>query len=103
LANIDESKQEYFIKLMKEMDDLIKEVVEEPLQASFTSVIHAFYNPRFMMSKRAYTKIGDTIDYKEVTRYEIMARFEKVKDWAIDKVTELSPYIRFTKQQQMIT
>ena len=89
--------------LVIEMDALIKEIIEIPLHADFVSIIHAFYNPRFMFSKQAYTKIGDSIDYQEVTRYEIMMRLEYVKDWIYDKIVELSPYIRFTRTQQMLT
>lgn len=90
-------------ELVTEMDARIRNVIEIPLHTDFVSIIHAFYNPRFMFSKRAYTKIGDSINYREVTRYEIMLRLENVKDWIYDKVVELSPYIRFTRTQQMLT
>lgn len=92
-----------FDELNEKLDKLIKEQVELPLQSQFVSVIHAFYNPRFMMSKRAYTKVGDSIDYREVTRYEIMMRLEIVKDFIYDEVVKLSPYIRFTKPTMALT
>jgi len=92
-----------FEDLLEELNKMIKEEIEIPLQSQFVSVIHAFYNPRFMMSKRAYTKVGDSIDYREVTRYEIMMRLEKVKDWIYDNVVRLSPYIRFTRTSTTLT
>lgn len=92
-----------FEDLVKELENRIKEEIEIPLQSHFVSIIHAYYNPRFMFSKRAYTKIGDSLDYREVTRYEIMMRLESVKDWIYDNVVQLSPYIRFTKPSQALT
>lgn len=69
---------------------------------SYTAIVNAYDNPRFMFKRRAYTKIGDSIDYKEVTRYEIENRLEVVKDWIYDEITQVSPYIRFTRQSQMM-
>lgn len=85
------------------MDNLVKEIIEVPLEASFTQIIHAFYNPRFMYSKKAFTYIGEGVDAREVSRYEIMMRLEYVKDWVYDEIIGLSPYIRFTRPQQMLT
>jgi len=90
-------------ELVDELDLMIKEIIEKPLNAPFVAIIDAFYNPRFIYSKRAYTKIGDSIDYKQVTRWEIRMRLEYIKDWIYDKATQLSPYIRFTRPSQMIT
>jgi len=92
-----------FEELVEELNDRIRTTIEEPLQSNFVSIIHAFYNPKFMFSKKAYTKVGDSIDYKEVTRYEIMMRLEKVKDWIYDQIIQLSPYIRFTRPTQALT
>lgn len=85
------------------MGNLIKEIVEVPLEATFTQIIHAYYNPRFMYSKKAFTYIGEGVDQREVSRYEIMMRLEYIKDWVYDEIIALSPYIRFTKPQQMLT
>lgn len=84
-----------------EMFKVIKRYIETPLKSDFVSIVNAFDNPRFMFSKRAYTKVGDSIDYKEVTRYEIRQRLEIVKDWIFDEVTRVSHEIRFTRQAQM--
>lgn len=92
-----------FEELLEQLDKKIRDEIEIPLQSQFVPVIHAYYNPRFMLSKRAYTKVGDSIDYKEVTRYEIMMRLENVKDWVYDNVVQLSPYIRFTRPTQALT
>lgn len=87
---------------VEEMFVVIKKYVETPLKSDFVSVVNSYDNPRFMFSKRAYTRIGDSIDYKEVTRYEIGERLETVKDWIYDEVTKLSSQIRFTRQAQMM-
>ena len=84
------------------MDLVIKKHIETPLMTNYTNIVNAYDNPRFMFSKRAYTKIGDSLDYKEVTRYEIENRLELVKNWIYDEVTQVSPYIRFTRQSQMM-
>lgn len=89
-------------ELIEELEKKIYIVIEKPLHSDFSSVIHAFYNHRFMFSKRAYAKIGDSIDYREVTRYEIEQRLEHIKDWVYDEVTELSQYVRFTNQQPIV-
>lgn len=81
---------------------VIKKYIETPLRADFVSIVNAYDNPRLMYSKRAYTKIGDSIDYKEVTRYEIEKRLEIVKDWVYDEITKVAPNIRFTRQANMV-
>jgi hypothetical protein len=86
-----------------EMEELIRQIVEIPLESTYVSVLHAYYNPRFYLSKRAYTYIGEGLDQREVTRYEIMMRFEYIKDWVYDSVMELTPLVRFTRPTQMIT
>jgi len=92
-----------FEELVEELQNRIRDEIEIPLHSQFVPIIHAYYSPRFMFSKRAYTKVGDSIDYREVTRYEIMMRLESVKDWIYDQVVQLSPYIRFTKSSQVLT
>lgn len=87
---------------VNEMNNVIYKYIEKPLMSDFVSVVHAFDNPRFAYSKRAYTRVGDSLDYKEVTRYEFEKRLELVKNWIFDEVTKLSPYIRFTRQTQMM-
>ncbi len=84
------------------LNKVMKMYVETPLKSDYVSIVNAYDNPRFMFSRRAYTKIGDTIDYKEVTRYEIGERLEMVKDWIYDEVTKISSEIRFTRQAQMM-
>lgn len=87
---------------LKQMDGMIKGYIENPLHSDFASVLHAFYSPKFMFSKRAYCKIGDVIDYKEITRLEIEQRLEIVKEWIYDEVTNLSYQVRFTNQQPIV-
>jgi hypothetical protein len=85
------------------LDKLIRVHIEIPLQSDFISVCAAFYNPRFMFSKRAYTKVGDIIEYREVSRWEIQQRLEYIRRWCYDEIVQLSPYIRFTRPHQMLT
>jgi hypothetical protein len=91
-----------FENKVNEMNKVINKYLEKPLMSDFISIVHAYDNPRFMYSKRAYTKVGDSLDYKEITRYELENRLEIVKNWIFDEVTKLSPYIRFTRQTQMM-
>lgn len=86
-----------FQKKANELQEMIKERVEKPFNAQLFSVLQAYYNPRFMFSRLAYCKIGDGIDMVEITRYEMTVIFEEIKDWVYDEVTNLTPYIRFTK------
>jgi len=91
-----------FPEKVEEMNDKIRAEIEVPFNADFVNIVHAFDNPRFMFSRRAYTRIGDSIDYKEVTRYDMENRLEAVKDWVYDNITEMSQYIRFTRQSGMM-
>ena len=88
-------------ELVAELDEMIHNLIELPLSSPFASVIHAYYDWRFINSRRAYTKVGDVIDYRIVTRYEINMALEQIKEWIYDRATQLSQYIRFTKQTQM--
>lgn len=78
------------------IDKMVFETIEKPLKAPFIAIIEAFYNPRFMYTKQAYTRIGDSIDYVQVTRWDIRMRLEKIKDYIYDRATMISSMIRFT-------
>jgi hypothetical protein len=86
---------------LEELNMLIKTEIERPLRTTFQSVNHAYYNPRFLMSKKAYCKIGDAMEYRMVTRYEIMMRLERIKDWIFDQCSLLSQSVRFSAIQQV--
>lgn len=85
----------------KNIDKMVYDWLEKPYNAPFIAIIEAFYNPRFMFSKQAYTKIGDSIDYVKVTRWEMRIRLERIKDYIYDRATMLSREIRFTHQQNI--
>jgi len=85
-----------FTEEVDQIDKMVFELIEKPYKAPFRSIIDAFYNPKFMYSKYAYTRIGDSVDYIEVTRYDMMLRFEKIKDYIYDKATQYANFIRFT-------
>jgi hypothetical protein len=86
---------------LTELDKLIKKEIEIPMRTTFQSVIHAYYNPRFLMSKKAYCKVGDSMEYRKFTRYEIMTRLERIKDWIFDFCSQLSPNVRFSTLMQV--
>jgi len=81
---------------VNKIDNMIFNTLEKPLKAPFIAIIEAFYNPRFMYSKHAYTRIGDSIDYVQITRWDIRMRLEKIKDYIYDRATMISNEIRFT-------
>lgn len=82
------------------IDKMIFDTIEEPFKAPFQAIVEAFYNPRFMYTKQAYTRIGNSIDYVEVTRWQMRMRFEKIKDHIYDKATQYSSLIRFTHSSE---
>jgi len=75
----------------------IEEKIEKPLNAPVFAVLQAYYNLRFMYSKLAYCKVGQGVDAIEITRYEMTVAFEEIKNWCYDEVTNLTPYVRFTR------
>lgn len=119
LYNLDPERRFYYLELVtqaeaifrilqyhekiSEMKKLILTEIEIPLMSRFKSVIHAYYNQKFMERRMAYTKVGDYLDYKEVTRFEIMERLEIVKDWIFIEITKITPHIRFTRYSQITT
>jgi hypothetical protein len=86
---------------MKKLEILIKNEIEKPLKADFLSVIQAYYNQRFLFSKKAFCKIGDNIDPVRVTRYDLFRRLEKIKDFIMDRCSELAQHVRFRAVQQV--
>jgi len=86
---------------LEKMQNMIRVNLEVPLKSDFESIVYAFYEPRFIMSKQAYTKVGDEIDYIEVTRYDINRALENIKNWIYDEVISLAQYVRFTRQSDI--
>ena len=84
------------------IDKMVFELIEKPFKAPFIAIIEAFYNPRFMYTKQAYTRIGNSVDYVQVTRWDIRLRLEKIKDYIYDTATTISPLIRFTHSSTAI-
>jgi len=87
---------------VEELNLMIKRHIETALNSDFVSVVNAYDNPKFMNSRKAFTRVGDSIDYKEITRYEIEQRLETIKDWVFDEVAVVSKDIRMTSQSQMM-
>lgn len=85
-----------------ELQKLIETRLEKPLSAPLFAILQAYYNPRFIYSKLAYCKIGDGIDSKEITRYDITMALESIKDWVYDEITSLSSFVRFTQNPSII-
>jgi len=85
----------------EELKTLIWQQIEYPFMADFSAVATAYYHPRFMMSKKAYTLIQEGGVYHKVTRFEMERRFEIIKTWISDKVIDLSQHIRFTRPTEI--
>jgi len=86
---------------VEQMDSLVWEQIELPFKANFTAICTAFYHPRFMMSKKAYTKIGSGYDSVKVTRFEMETRLENIKKWIYDEVIALAGLVRFTRPAEI--
>jgi len=84
----------------EELQRLIEEKIEKPMSAPLFAILQAYYNPRFMFSRLAFCKVGEGIDAKQITRYEMTVVLEELKDWTYDEVTKLTPYVRFTRTGQ---
>jgi len=82
---------------ISELNNMIKEHIEIPLEAPFVNIVTAYDNPKFAFTRKAFTMVGDGVDAREVTRWEIMQRLEIIKNWCYDEIIALSPHIRFTK------
>lgn len=80
-----------------ELQQMIHDRLEKPLNSQLFAILQAYYNPRFIFSRLAYCKVGSGIDSKEVTRYDLTVVLEELKDWAYDEVTNLTPFVRFTR------
>lgn len=87
---------------ISQLDTRIKTQLEAPLNAKLHSILKAYYNPRFLFSRLAYIRVGQGIDAIEITRYDIETVLEDIKDWVYDEVTNLTPYVRFTRQPEML-
>lgn len=80
-----------------ELEKKIFEGIEKPFSCKLFSFLQAYYNPRFINSRVAFCKVGQGIDTKEITRYEMTCILEEIKNWCYDEITKLTPFIRFTR------
>jgi hypothetical protein len=81
----------------EELDNQIRENLEEPLDRPIHAILDAYYIPRFYFSRLAYCKVGSGVDVRYVTRYQMTTELEKIKNWCYDEITGLTPYVRFTQ------
>lgn len=88
---------------IEELNNMIENKLESKLNAKLHAILKAYYNPRFLFSRLSYIRVGAGIDAIDVTRYEIETILEEMKDWVYDEVTNLTPYVRFTRQPDMIS
>lgn len=87
---------------IQQLNDMIRSEIELPLQTELLPLLDLLDDYRFREKKSAYIKVGDSIDYKEITSYEIKSRLERIKEFVYDKVTELSQEIRFTQSYDIM-
>ncbi len=82
-----------------ELQKMIYNELEKPLNAELFAILQAYYNIRFINSKLAYCKVGEGIDVQEITRYDLTVKLEKIKNWLYDEITTLTHQVRFTSNQ----
>jgi len=85
-----------------QLQKMIEEKLEKPMNSPLFAILQAYYNYRFILSKHAFCKIGEGIDTVEVTRYEMTVVLETIKEWVYDEITNLTPYVRFTRGGEAI-
>lgn len=85
----------------KMLDIMIRQKLELPLRSNFLAIVNAYDNPKFMFSKKAFCKIGDSIEYRKITRYEIFLALEEIKRWIYSECSVLANDVRFTAIQQI--
>lgn len=85
-----------------QLQKMIHDKVEVPFGAPLFAVLDGYYNFRFMYSKKAFCKIGEGIDQKEITRYEMTCVFEELKAWCDDEIIDLTPHVRFTQRSEFV-
>jgi hypothetical protein len=87
--------------LMAQLEFMVKKEIELPMRANFMSVLDAYYLERFMMSKKAYCKVGDLLEPVIVTRYALGRKLQKITQWILDTCAMLSQNVRFYGVQQV--
>jgi len=91
-----------FNEKAEKLVEMISEKLEKPFKSPLFAILEAYYNPRFLFSRIAYCKVGEGIDARQVTRYEMTVVLEEIKNWLYDEITALTPYIRFTRTSEII-
>lgn len=78
-----------------ELNLLVRKEIELPMKADYQTILDAYYDNKFLFSKKAFCKIGDPIEPIIVSRYEIGRRLQKITQWILDTCSELSNDVRF--------
>ena len=87
-----------------ELDQLVYEHIEEPLRAQFGIVVYVYDKARYSGKalNRLYVKVGDGIDARVITFFEIKVELDYIKDWCYDEVMQLTGMVRFTQPHQLM-
>lgn len=84
--------------MVAELDMYVFDNIELPLNARFPVIVEMYDKSRiYNRPKKSYTKIGDSIDYIEVTMWDIITILEDFRKWVNTRVLELAPLVRQTK------
>jgi hypothetical protein len=84
-----------------ELNILVRKEIEMPMKADYQTILDAYYDNKFLFSKKAFCKIGDPIEPIYVSRYEIGRRLQKITQWILDNCSELSNNVRFYSVQNV--
>jgi hypothetical protein len=82
-------------ELLAELELKIKKF-ERKFKTSFKNFEQAYYTQRFYFNKKAWCRIGDSVDYRKVTRYEMFYELELIKDWIYDSISVMSQRVRLS-------
>ena len=86
--------------LIYELDDMIKETIEEPMGSKIQLVLYAYKN---LPSLNSITKSRNPeYPHEYVTKLELKRLLDIIEDWIFDRVTEFESRIRFRDSQKIM-
>lgn len=118
IRNLDSLRPEYFTNLIKiskwlysislkgyyitELNHLITIKLEKPFMTKFKLIEKVYDEMKQVGNYSAYILVGDGIDSKEVTYFELKLIFDEIDEWVADTVAEISQDVRFTRPLEIL-
>jgi hypothetical protein len=87
-------------EMMMELELRIRKI-EKRYRTSLKNLEQGYYNQRFYFNKKAWCRVGDAVEYRKVTRYEMFLSLEEIKDWIYDNMSILAQRVRFSVMQEV--